>query len=132
MNTRTCSCRNPHCVNSGRATRQASLRPFGTHRQAPRLQCSQCGHLVWARSGPASAGIRPAETTYRLGAKLLAEGLAMRATGRLLEVEKDTSCQWVPRLGHHCLRVMAYFFRNVHITECQLDELWTVVGKKEG
>lgn len=26
---------------------------------------------------------------------------------------------------------MAYFFRNLHIPECQLDELWTFVRKKE-
>ncbi len=26
---------------------------------------------------------------------------------------------------------MAYFFRNLHITECPLDELWTFVRKKE-
>lgn len=131
MDIQTCYCRNPNCVNYGRATSQASLRPFGNHRHAPRLQCSQCGHLVWARRGTAYAGIRIAETTYRLGAKLLAEGLAIRATGRILEVDKDTVCQWIPRLGQHCLRVMAYFFRNLHITECQLDELWTFVRKKE-
>ena len=132
MDTRTCYCRNPNCVSYGRATSQASLRPFGNHRRAPRLQCSQCGRLVWARSGTAYAGIRTPEATYRLGAKLLAEGLAIRATGRILEVDKDTVCQWVPRLGQHCLRVMAFFFRNLHITECQLDELWTFVRKKEG
>ncbi len=39
--------------------------------------------------------------------------------------------QWVPHLGRHSWRVMAYFFRNLHITECQLDELWTFVRKKE-
>jgi IS1 family transposase len=66
-----------------------------------------------------------------LGAKLLAEGLAIRATGRILEVDKDTVGQWVPHLGRHSWRVMAYFFRNLHITECQLDELWTFVRKKE-
>jgi IS1 family transposase len=87
--------------------------------------------LIWARSGTAYAGIRTPEATYRLGATLLAEGLAIRATGRILEVDKDTVGQWVPRLGQHCQRVMAYFFRNLHITECQLDELWTFVRKKE-
>ena len=131
MDIQTCFCRNPKCANYGGTTDQTALRPFGNHRQAPRLQCRQCGHLVWARSGTAYAGIRTPEALYRLGAKLLAEGLAIRATGRILEVDKDTVCQWVPRLGQHGLRVMAYFFRNLHITECQLDELWTFVGKKE-
>ena len=131
MDIRTCYCRNSKCVNYGQATGVLSLRPYGNHRHAPRLQCRECGHLVWARSGTAYAGIRTLETTYRLGAKLLAEGLAIRATSRILEVDKDTVCQWVPRLGRHSLRVMAYFFRNLHISECQLDELWTFVQKKE-
>lgn len=131
MDIRTCYCRNSKCVNYGQATGITSLRPYGNHRHAPRLRCRECGHLVWARSGTAYAGIRTLETTYRLGAKRLAEGLAIRATSRILEVDKDTVCQWVPRLGRHSLRVMAYFFRNLHISECQLDELWTFVHKKE-
>ena len=132
MDTRTCYCRIPKCANYGQAGHQASLHPFGNHRSAPRFQCGDCGHLVWARTSTAYAGIRTGAVTYRLGAKLLAEGLAIRATARILEVDKDTVCQWVPRLGRHSLRVMAYYFRNLHITECQLDELWTFVRKKEG
>ncbi len=27
---------------------------------------------------------------------------------------------------------MNYFFRNLHLHECQLDELWTFIHKKEG
>ncbi len=131
MDTRTCYCRNPKCTNYGQPSSQAALHPFGIHRSAPRFQCGDCGHLVWARTGTAYAGIRTAEVTYRLGAKLLAEGLAIRATARILEVDKDTVCQWVSRLGRHGFRVMAYYFRNLHITECQLDELWTFVRKKE-
>lgn len=131
MDTRTCYCRNPRCTHYGQTNHQVSLHPFGTHRSAPRFQCSDCGHLVWARTGTAYTGIRTAEETYRLGAKMLAEGLAIRATARILEVDKDTVCQWLPRLGQHSLRVMAYYFRNLHITECQLDELWTFVHTKE-
>ena len=77
--------------------------------------------------------MRTAEVTCRLGAKLLAEGRAIRATARIVEVDQDTVGQWVSRLGRHSLRVMAYYFRNLHITReaCQLDELWTFVRKKE-
>ncbi len=131
MDTRTCYCRNPKCLDYGQTGSQAQLHPFGMPRHAPRFQCGRCGRLVWARTGTAYAGIRTGEMTYRLGAKLLAEGLAIRATARILEVDKDTVGQWVPRLGQHSLRLMAYYFRKLHITECQLDELWTFVGKKE-
>jgi IS1 family transposase len=66
-----------------------------------------------------------------LGAKLLAEGMSIRAAARILEVDKDTVCHWVPRMGQHSVRLAAYYFRELHITECQLDELWTFVYKKE-
>jgi IS1 family transposase len=87
---------------------------------------------VFARTGTAYAGIRTDLTQYALGAKLLAEGLGVRATARIVEVDKDTVNRWLVCLGTHCTEVRAYHFRNLHIPECQLDELWTVVKKKEG
>jgi transposase-like protein len=39
--------------------------------------------------------------TYRRGAKALAEGVSIRATGRLVEVDKDTVNHWLPILGRH-------------------------------
>jgi IS1 family transposase len=38
---------------------------------------------------------------------------------------------WLPRVGRHCLHLIDYFFRNLDLSECQLDELWTFVYKKE-
>jgi IS1 family transposase len=70
-------------------------------------------------------------TQYALGAKLLAEGLGVRATARIVEVDKDTTNQWLGYLGRHCAEIMAYHFRHLHLTECQVDELWTFVKKKE-
>ena len=67
----------------------------------------------------------------RRGARTLAEGVSIRATGRLVEVDKDTVLHWLPILGQHCRGVMNYFFRDLHLAECQLDELWTFIYKKE-
>jgi hypothetical protein len=91
----------------------------------------QCGSLVGARAGAAYAGIRTDEVAYQSGARHLAEGTSIRATGRLLSVDKDTVCHWLPRLGSHCDHMMSYFFRNLYLSECQLDEFWTFIYKKE-
>ena len=40
--------------------------------------------------------------TYLRGATALAEGMNIRATGRLLGVDKDTVNHWLPVLGRHC------------------------------
>jgi len=87
--------------------------------------------VVDVRQGTAYAGIRTNLQTYELGAKLMAEGMSIRATARILEVDKDTVGEWVARLGEPCAQVMAYHFRQLHLTEYQLDELWTFVRKKE-
>jgi hypothetical protein len=86
---------------------------------------------VYVPADTAYAGIRTEEGTYRLGAKLLAEGLGIRATARILDLDKDTVGDWVKHLGRHCARLMDYHFRPLHLSECQLDELGTFVRKKE-
>ena len=84
MDTRTCYCRNTKCKGYGQTGSDAQLHRYDIHRQAPRFQCGFCSRLVSSRAGTAYAGIRTPETTYRLGAKLLAEGMSIRAAARIL------------------------------------------------
>jgi transposase-like protein len=65
-----------------------------------------CSALVSARTGTAYAGTRTEGSTYLQGATALAEGLSIRATGRLLGVDKDTVNHWLPLLGRPCQGVM--------------------------
>jgi IS1 family transposase len=81
--------------------------------------------------GTAYAGIRSPELIFQNGVRQLAEGASIRATARNIECDKDTVAQWLPRVGRHCQRLLNYFLRDLHLTECQLDELWTFVYKKE-
>lgn len=131
MNLETCHCRNRRCRFYGRINQDSVLRTYGSRRGEQRFVCEACGHVVEARAGTAYAEIRTDLEIYNLGAKLLAEGTSIRATARILNVDKDTVCAWVSRLGQHCANVATYHFRNLHIPECQLDELWTFVYKKE-
>jgi IS1 family transposase len=94
--------------------------------------CLECHHWVSTRTGTAYAGIRGPERTFRDGIRQLAEGASIRTVARNIECDKDTVCHWLPRVGPHCLGLANYFFRDLHLTECQLDELWTFVYKKEG
>ena len=131
MNLTTCHCRNKRCTRCGKAGSESVLQPHGSDRGEVRFRCTACGQVVSVRTGTAYARIRTDVTQYELGAKLLAEGLGVRATARILGTDKDTVDHWLGRLGQHCAKVRAYHFRNLHITECQVDELWTFVKKKE-
>ena len=50
---------------------------------------------------------------------------------RIVQVEKDTVCAWLHRVACHCRTVLLYFWHDLHVSECQLDELWSFVHTKE-
>lgn len=68
---------------------------------------------------------------FELAVRALAEGNSLRSTGRIVEVDKDTVCAWLNRAALQCRLVMLYFWQQLHLTECQLDELWSFVHTKE-
>ena len=70
------------------------------------------GVLRCARRGPNDT----------IAMRALAEGNSLRGTGRIVDVDKDTICDWLDRAGRHCRAVTTYLFDTLHITECQVDE----------
>ena len=75
----------------GQVAPRARLKRHDWQRQGPRFRCERCGGIVSATTGTAYGGIRTDLTAYLRGATALAEGLSIRATGRLLDVDKDTA-----------------------------------------
>jgi hypothetical protein len=126
MDDTTCYCRSPKCPMYGQVVPRAYLKMHDWQRQGLRLRCERCWGIVLATTGTAYVGgIRIDLNTYLRRATALAEGLSIRATGRLWGVDKDAANPWLPVLGPHCQGVMNYFFRNLHLYECQLDVLDT-------
>ena len=132
MEFSTCYCPNKQCLHYG-------IRGFGDHlarrgcdRGIPRLLCNVCDGTFSVRHGTAYFEIRAEERIYTIAMRALAEGNSLRGTGRIVGVDKDTICNWLDRGGRHCRAVTTYLFDNLHVSECQLDELWSFVRKKEG
>jgi IS1 family transposase len=48
-----------------------------------------------------------------------------------VQIDKDTACAWLNRAAQHCRLVMLSLWRDLHVTECQLDELWSFVHTKQ-
>ena len=63
--------------------------------------------------------------------RAFAEGNSIWATGRILQVDKDTVCDWLNRAVLHCRLVILFLWKQLHFTECQLDELWSFVHTKK-
>src|SRR5919109_4304865 len=57
----------------------------------------------------------------------LAEGLGMRATARVFEVDANTVLQWLGEAAEQLRAFCAYFLCDVHVRQLQLDELYAVL-----
>ena len=90
-----------------------------------------CEGAFSARQGTAYFGVRAEEPHDTIAMRALAEGNALRGTGRLVEIDKDTVCDWLDRAGRHGRAVTTSLVDTLHITEGQVDELWSFVRKKE-
>jgi IS1 family transposase len=84
------------------------------------------------RYGTAYLGLQADPAVFETAVRALAEGNSLRATARLMQIDKDTVCDWLDRAAQHGRLVMLYLWQDLHVTECQLDELWSFVHTKEG
>jgi IS1 family transposase len=63
----------------------------------------------------------------------LAEGLGMRATARVFEVDANTVLHWLVEAAEQLTAFSAYFLCDLHVKQLQLDELYAVLSAvKEG
>lgn len=131
MELSTCYCPNRGCSHYGLPGFGDHLVRRGYDESIPRLLCQMCQHTFSARQGTAYFNINADERIYTIASRALAEGNSLRGTGRIVGVDKDTICDWLDKSGRHCRAVSTYLFNNLHIPECQLDELWSFVHKKE-
>ena len=131
MELSTSYCPNKQCSQYGLAGFGRHIVQRGQDGGIPRLKCNRCQATFSARHGTAYFELQTQERIYTIGVRALAEGNSLRGTGRIVGVDKDTVCDWLDRAGRHCRAVTTYLFNNLHLTECQLDELWSFVGKKE-
>ena len=131
MEFATCYCPNPQCSHYSRYGFGSHLVRRGVDRGIPRLLCTMCKRTFSARQGTAYFGGHAEEPNYTIALRALAEGNSLPGTGRIVGVDKDTVCDWLDRAGRHCRAVTTYLCDNLHITECQVDELWSFVRKKE-
>lgn len=75
--------------------------------------------------------VRLPEEVFATVARSLAEGVGIAATARIQAVDKKTVLRVLAKAGAHADCVHRALLKNVRVSECQLDEMWSFVGKKE-
>jgi IS1 family transposase len=62
----------------------------------------------------------------------LAEGLGIRATARVFEVDANTVLQWLVEAAEQLRAFSAYFLCDLHLEQLQLDEVYAVLRALKG
>lgn len=94
------------------------------------LYCKTCKKSFSERRGTAFYGLHTEEETVIQVVTALAEGNGIRATGRIFNISKNTVRRIIKRVGQHCESTSRHLMKNLPVSECQLDELWSFVKKK--
>lgn len=131
MDWATLYCPNRRCRCYGLPFAQGRLVKNGSSHGAKQALCRACGGRVSLTEGTAYFNLETDPSVFELAVRALAEGMSMRSTARVVQVDKDTVCAWLKRAGAHARLVMLYLWQHLHVTECQLDELWSFVHTKE-
>jgi IS1 family transposase len=64
-------------------------------------------------------------------AKSLAEGVGVATTARIQGVDKKTVLLVLAKASEHAMSISHALMMNLVVSECQLDEMWSFIGKKE-
>ena len=131
MDWNTLYCPNKCCRNYGIPFQAGKMVKNGSSYGQPQALCKGCGRSIALSYGTAYYGLESEPAIFETAVRALAEGNSIRATGRILQIDKDTVCDWLNRAALHCRSVVLYCWNHLHVTECQLDELWSFVHTKE-
>jgi len=83
------------------------------------------------RQGTALHRAHFSDAAFETVARSLAEGVGVRATARIQNVDKKSVLLALTKAGAHVAAVSSTLLVNLPVSECQLDEMWSFVGKKE-
>src|SRR5215471_5443772 len=122
-------CPNPDCAYRGWAG-WGNLRANGHPNGGPwqQLLCVVCRRYFLETLGTLFHGKRTSVELIVRVIACLAEGLGIRGTARVFEVDPNTVLQWFVEAAEQLRAFTRYFLHDLHLTQVQLDELYAVLS----
>jgi transposase-like protein len=121
------SCPNPECADHGKV----GAGNIAIHCRADRrLRCTTCNDRFSARQGTIFYNLKTDEEKVLTALALLAERNSARATARILGTNEDTVLEWLSKAGRHASEFNDLLITKLKVSQLQLDEMWSFVGKK--
>ena len=132
-NTGGSFCPNKDCKDYGlRNHGNIAIRgKYGKEKTKDLLYCRTCGKRFAPTRATAFFGLHLTDEKIAQIIHHAAEGVGVRATARLLSINKDTVNRVILRAGEHCEIVLSSLLRSLTLKETQLDELWSFVKKRK-
>jgi len=103
---------------------------YGKDKDKDLLYCRTCGKRFASTRATAFFGLHLSDDKIAQIIHHAAEGVGVRATSRLMDINKDTVNRVILRAGEHCEIVLSSLLRSLKLKEAQLDELWAFVKKR--
>jgi len=113
----------------GRGNIRANGHPNGGRWR--QLQCIVCGQCFMETTNTIFYGQKAAAETIWQALKALAEGLDIRATARVFDLDPNTVERWLGQAAAHMEAVSAYLIHDLALTQVQVDELWALLGRRD-
>lgn len=126
-------CPDEECSNYGVVGSDNQIIGAGCYgkNQTQLLKCKVCKKAFSARRGTPLFDLKAEEEIFYRTIGCLVEGNGIRATGRIMGIDKDTVASWLEKASHHVEAVSRHLMVNLRFEEVQLDEFWNFVKKKK-
>jgi transposase-like protein len=126
-------CINKNCKYYG-IRNKGNIIKAGTYGKGNRkkqlLKCNVCGQRFSETRNTIFFNSNYTSKTIRQIISCVAEGNGVRSTSRILELDKNAVNNVILKAGNHCEIILSNLLKSLHLEECQLDELWSFVRKK--
>jgi IS1 family transposase len=125
-------CPNPDCAYRGWVG-WGNLRANGHPSGGPwrQFHCTSCKGYFLETHGTIFHGKQAAVDRIVHVLACLAEGLGIRATARVFEVDANTVLHWLVEAAEQLRAFSAYFLCNLHLEQLQLDEVYAVLRARK-
>jgi IS1 family transposase len=129
VDTSTHFCPNPDCVYRGWVG-WGNLRANGHPSGGPwrQLLCVACRRYFLETLGTIFHGKRASVELIVRVIACLAEGLGIRGTARVFEVDPNTVLQWLVETAEQLRAFSQHFLHDVRVRQVQLDELFALLS----
>ena len=126
METQRPWCNQKSCPDRGKIGAR-NIKPY-SHVER-RYYCTTCTHTFSADTGTFFDTLHTDRHVLLDAVAMLVERNSLRAISRIKHGKPHTVLHWLDLAGQHAAAVSKDFMHGLHVTQVQIDELWTFIKK---